>query len=118
MRMRMVNARTDKIWLCCCTHDDQQGITNVVKDITADNMKYKHELSGDIREGQGSVVKNQEICGYSVYRLEKYGESYQVIANLLKSEQLQGVQQNSRHFCFLNFSSSLESRNSILDIFQ
>ena len=41
-------------------------------------MKYKHEQSGDVREGQGSVVKNHEICGYSVYRLEKYGESYQV----------------------------------------
>ena len=50
----------------------------VEQDITADNMKYKHELSGDIREGQGNVVKNHEICGYSVYRLEKYGESYQV----------------------------------------
>ena len=46
--------------------------------MSANTMKYKHEQSGDVREGQGSVVKNHEICGYSVYRLEKYGESYQV----------------------------------------
>ena len=31
---------------------------------------------------------------------------------------VQGVQQNTFHFCFLNFSASYCSRNSILDIFQ
>ena len=35
-----------------------------------------------------------------------------------KAVKIQGVHQNCFHFCFLNFSASLESRNFILDIFQ
>ena len=35
-----------------------------------------------------------------------------------KRYKVQGVRQNCTHFCFLNFSASLVSRNSILDIFQ
>merc|ERR1712013_138389 len=40
-------------------------------------MKYKHELSVDVREQHGRIVKNQKIFGYSEYRLEQIGESYQ-----------------------------------------
>ena len=48
------------------------------EDTIAHTMKYKHELSGDIREAQGRIEKNCKIFGYSVYRLEQIGESYQV----------------------------------------
>ena len=36
----------------------------------------------------------------------------------LAIKHIQGVQQNTFHFCFSNFSASYGSRNSILDIFQ
>ena len=48
------------------------------EDTIAHTMKYKHELSGDIREDHGRIVKNHKIFGYSAYRLEQIGESYQV----------------------------------------
>ena len=45
-----------------------------------------------------------------------------VYLNILALEMLdtniQGVQQNTSRFCFLNFSASYGSENSILDIFQ
>ena len=50
-------------------------------DTIANTIVYKHELSGDIRETQGRIVKNHKICGYSLYRLEKISESYQVNGN-------------------------------------
>ena len=52
-------------------------------------------------------------------KLKKYwlDLTYVIIEDLIKWI-LQGVQQNMFHFCFLNFSASYWSRNSILDIFQ
>ena len=32
-------------------------------------IEYKDELSGDIREKQGRIVKNHTIFSYSLYRL-------------------------------------------------
>ena len=46
------------------------------EDTIAHTVKYKHELSGDIREDHGRIVKNHKIFGYSAYRLEQIGESY------------------------------------------
>ena len=52
-------------------------------DTLSGNVKYKHEQSGDIREGEGTVVNKLDLCGLSLYREEKFGPSYQVKSPLI-----------------------------------
>lgn len=52
-------------------------------DTLSGNVKYKHEQSGDIREGEGIIEKKLDLCGFSLYREEKFGPSYQVKSPLI-----------------------------------
>jgi hypothetical protein len=45
---------------------------------TRATIHYKHELSGDVREGQGRVMCQWTVGGFSLYRKETYDKSYQV----------------------------------------
>ena len=56
------------------TRENEAVDMAAVHDTHDKNMKYKHELSGDIRDGEGMIEKKKKILGYTIYQLEKYGE--------------------------------------------
>eukprot|EP00092_Neocalanus_flemingeri_P007347 GFUD01007934.1.p1 GENE.GFUD01007934.1~~GFUD01007934.1.p1 ORF type:complete len:727 (-),score=126.89 GFUD01007934.1:47-2227(-) len=51
-----------------------------LRETTRAVIKYKHELSGDVREGaegKGKILCDKRIGGFSLYRVEKYDKCYQ-----------------------------------------